>query len=135
MQIEWCNAPRRKVAVAGLALVAAPLFFLGAAVLNEVFGVGWLFAVFEPFYRTPERLRLFNIVSPIVFLGGSLAALVLNTLAVVTFRAERVDRSVIGSISADFRAENVVAAALGCFVMAVMAAYFFVENFRLLATH
>ena len=49
--------------------------------LNEL-GVSLLYAPIEAFTSGPQRQQIFNLVSPVVFLGGIAAALLINFLAI-----------------------------------------------------
>jgi hypothetical protein len=59
-----------KLAGLGFALLLAPLFFVSASLLEYGLGVGILFDPLESFLSDPQRLQVFNLISPVVFLGG-----------------------------------------------------------------
>ncbi len=70
-----------KAVVWGLLLAAPAALFLLANVLNEL-GVSLLYAPIETLTSGPQRQQIFNLVSPVVFLGGIAAALLVNFLAI-----------------------------------------------------
>jgi hypothetical protein len=68
-----------KLAGAGFALLFAPLYFVTASLLNYGLGIGFLFEPLEKaLISDPENLRVFLLVSPLVFLGGLSLALASN---------------------------------------------------------
>jgi len=67
--------------VLGLILLAPGALFLLANSLNEL-GVGLLYAPVEALISGPHRQQVVNLVSPVVFVGGLAAALLLNILAI-----------------------------------------------------
>src|SRR6266446_10597396 len=79
----------RKLAGAGFVLLAAPFYFVIAAILKYGFGVGLFFDPLAAFFAEPQRLRFLNLVlTPVLFFGGSLLALGLNLYAVLGRRGE-----------------------------------------------
>jgi hypothetical protein len=113
----------RRLAWAGLALLSAPLFFVAASLLKYELGIGSLFDPLEVFLSDPQRLRIFNLVSPVVFLGGLSLALALNAYAVLQLNVGREDGAVVGTVRLEARFWNIA-------VMAVsLLGYFFAENF------
>ena len=73
------------LAAVGFVFILAPLFFVTASVLNYGLGVGILFDPLETLLADPQRLHWFDLVSPVVFLGGLVLALALNAYAVLRF--------------------------------------------------
>jgi hypothetical protein len=59
-----------KLAGLGFALLLAPLFFVAASLLKYGFGIGFLFDPLEYFLSEPGRRYIFNLISPVAFLGG-----------------------------------------------------------------
>jgi hypothetical protein len=73
-----------RAALLGLILAAPAALFLLANLLNEL-GVGFFCAPVEALISEPHRQQLFNVMSPLVFLGGIALALLLNFLAIAQF--------------------------------------------------
>jgi len=75
---------RAKLAIIGFVLIAAPFYFVAAALLKYGLGVGFLFDPLANFFAEPSRLRVLNLaLTPVLFFGGSLLALALNVFAVL----------------------------------------------------
>ena len=112
---------RGKLAATGFVLLIAPFYFVAAAILKYGFGVGLFFDPLAAFFAEPQRLRFLNLVlTPVLFFGGSLAALGLNLYAVLSHRAEnRLKR----------RASNLVIVAISVSLLVIMATYGYLENF------
>jgi hypothetical protein len=105
--VEWRSGPPGKevgvndykLAGAGFALLLAPLYFVTASLLKYGLGIGLLF---DPLDKAlmfhPENLRIFNLVSPVVFLGGLSLALLLNACAVLRLNFGREVGAVVGTV-------------------------------------
>jgi hypothetical protein len=112
---------RRELAWTGFVLLAAPFYFVTAAILKYGLGVGLFFDPLAAFFAEPQRLRFLNLVlTPVLFFGGSLAALGLNLYAVLSHRAEN---------SSKRRVSNLVVVTISISLLVVMATYGYLENF------
>lgn len=121
--LKWAS-PKR-LAGLGFVLSLVPLYFVTAAVLKYGFGVGLLFAPLERFFfADPLRLRILNqVITPVLFFGGLMVAMVLNLHAV----SERGRR--MGDVP-QAGAWNVAAALLSGLLLVVFTAYGILENFN-----
>jgi hypothetical protein len=119
----------RRLAWAGLALLSAPLFFVAASLLMYELGIGSLFDPLEVFLSDPQRLRIFNLVSPVVFLGGLSLALALNAYAVLQLNVGREDGAVVGTVRLEARFWNIAVMAVRLLLLVTLLGYFFAENF------
>jgi hypothetical protein len=119
----------RRLAWAGLALLAAPLFFVGASLLKYELGIGFLFDPLDNFLSDPQRLRVFNLISPVVFLGGLGLALALNAYAVLRLDVGREDGAIVGTVRLEVRYWNIAVAAVSLLLLGTLVGYFFLENF------
>jgi hypothetical protein len=119
----------RRLAWAGLALLSAPLFFVAASLLKYELGIGSLFDPLEVFLSDPQRLRIFNLVSPVVFLGGLSLALALNAYAVLQLNVGREDGAVVGTVRLEARFWNIAVMAVSLMLLVTLVDYFFAENF------
>jgi hypothetical protein len=75
----------------------------------------------------PENLRIFNLVSPLVFLGGLGVALLLNAYAVL--RLGRENSSIVGTVRLEARFWNIAVMAVSLLLLVTLLGYFFAENF------
>jgi hypothetical protein len=119
----------RRLALAGLVLLLAPLFFVAASLLKYELGIGFLFDALDAFLSDPGRQYVFNLISPVVFLGGLGLALALNAYAVVRLNVGRAEGAIVGTVRLEIRFWNIVVAALSLLLLATLVGYFFVENF------
>lgn len=119
----------RRLAWAGLALVAAPLFFVAASLLKYELGIGFLFDPLEALLSDPQRLRVFNQISPLVFLGGLGLALTLNAYAILRLNVGREEGAIVGTLRLEVRFWNIAVAVLSLLLLVTLVGYFFVENF------
>lgn len=119
----------RRLAVAGLALLAAPLFFVAASLLKYELGIGVLFDPLESLLSEPGRRYVFNLISPVVFVGGLGLALVLNAYAVLRLNVGRQDGAIVGTVRLEARFWNIAVAAVSLLLLVTLVGYFFAENF------
>jgi hypothetical protein len=117
-----------KLAGAGLILLLSPLFFVAASLLKYELGIGFLFDPLEALLSDPERLRVFNLVSPVVFLGGLLLALILNAYAVLRLNVGREDGAIVSTVRLETKFWNIAVVAVGLLLLATLVGYIFVEN-------
>jgi len=128
--IERLSAKDRKMAGVGFVALSTPLFFVAASLLKYGLGVGLLF---DPLDRAlmsdPERLRVFNLVSPVVFLGGLGLALLLNVYAVLRLNLSREDGTIVSTVRVEMKLANIVVVVVSSLLLGTLVGYFFLENF------
>jgi hypothetical protein len=118
----------RRLAGIGLALLLAPLYFVSAALLKYGLGIGILFDPLEAFLSDPERLKVFNLISPVVFLGGLVLALALNVYAVLRINVGREDGALVGNVRLDIKLLNIVVVAASSLLLVILVGYVLPEN-------
>lgn len=119
-----------KLAGIGVAFLAAPLFFVAASLLKYELGIGFLFdPLGKALMSDPGRLHVFNLVSPVVFLGGLGLALVLNVYAVLGLNVSREDRTIVSVVRVEPKFWNLAVALLSVVLLGTLVGYFFLENF------
>jgi hypothetical protein len=118
----------RRLAGIGLFFLVAPALFVLASLLKYELGVGFLFRPFEVLMSEPGSRHLFNLVSPVVFLGGLVLALALNAYAVLRLDVGREDGAIVGTLRFEPRFLNVAVGAASLLLMVTLAGYLFVEN-------
>lgn len=112
---------RSRLAWIGFTLITTPFYFVAAAVLKYVFGVGLFFDPLAAFFADPARLRFLNLVlTPVLFFGGSLLALAVNLYALVSQQTE---------IGPRRRLPNLAVVLMSLSLLVVMAIYGYLENF------
>jgi hypothetical protein len=119
-----------KLAGAGFAFLFAPLYFVSASLLKYELGIGLLFdPPDKALMSDPENLRVFNLVSPLVFLGGLGVALLLNAYAVLRLNVGKEDSSIVGTVRLEARFWNIAVMAVSLMLLVTLVDYFVAENF------
>ena len=77
----------------------------------------------------PGRRYVFNLVSPVVFLGGLILALVLNACAVLRLNVGREEGVIVGTVSLEVRLWNIAVVAASLLLLVTLVGYIFAENF------
>ncbi len=112
----------------GLALLSAPLYFVAASLLKYGLGVGFLFDPLEAFLSNSGRQHVFNLVSPVVFLGGLALALALNAYAVLRLNIGRDNSAIVGTVRLEAKFWNIAVAVVSLLLLGTLVGYLFVEN-------
>jgi hypothetical protein len=123
------TAPIRTAAT-GFALVAPSVYFISASVLKYAVGIGVLFEPIEALASSPERWRMFNLISPVLFMGGSLLALLLNATQMIRLSAHTEPGSLSGTVTIHYKPWNLAAAGLGFLVLFILTGYLVAENWQ-----
>jgi hypothetical protein len=109
-------------------LSAPALFFIVASLLKSNFGVSQPFSLFESMLATPERFRLFNLISPIVFVGGLLLGVIVNLYPQLEMQFRRDQGRLVATITAEAKPLNLAIVVLGCLLLATLFGYVVLEN-------
>lgn len=116
-------------AVAG-ALAAAPaVYFVAANLLKEGLGIGAFYEPIAMATATPDAQRLFNAVTPFVFVGGLVAGWALNFYPLVRLRARRARTGIVGHLRVHLRPANLLVAMISGGTFAILMLYLVLENF------
>ena len=118
-----------RLAVVGLVLLLAPLYFVSASLLKYGLGIGFLFDPLEAFLSVAGRRNVFNVVSPIVFLGGLSLALALNIYAVARLNISWEDGTIVSTVRIKLGLWNIAVAAVSVLLLVTLVGYAFLENF------
>jgi hypothetical protein len=119
----------RRLVWAGLILLSAPLFFVSASLLKYELGIAFLFDPLEALLSEPGRRQMFNLISPVVFLGGLGLALALNAHAVLRLNVGKEDGTIVGTVRLEVRFWNILVLAASLLLLVTLVGYFFAENF------
>ena len=123
-----------RAAMWGLLLAAPAGLFLLANILNEL-GISLLYAPIDALNAGPQRQHIFNLVSPVVFLGGIGAALLLNFLAIAQLDLRWEQKRLVSTVTIEPRALNLALILAIGMMLAMFVAYAFIENFAIVSTH
>lgn len=119
----------RSLAGIGFVLLLAPLYFVSAPLLKYGLGVGLLFDPLEAFLSISQRREIFNLVSPVIFLGGLGLAMALNGYAVLRPSVVREDDAVVCTVRIRMRFWNTAVVAASSMLLFTLVGYVFLENF------
>lgn len=119
----------RKMAGLGFLLILPALLFVTAAVLKYGLGWGYLFDALGVFYSDPSRRLLFNLISPILFLGGLFLAFLLNAYPILNLDIRRKEGRVVGSFALQLRWWNLAILLVSFGLLAMLIGYALTENF------
>jgi len=119
----------RRLAVVGLVLLLAPLYFVSASLLKYGLGIGFLFDPLEAFLSVAGRRVVFNLASPFVFLGGLSLALALNIYAIARLNVSREDGTIVSTARIKLGLWNFAVVALSALLLVTLVGYVFLENF------
>lgn len=119
----------RRLAGIGFILLLAPLYFISASLLKYGLGVGLLFVPLEAFLSISERREIFNLVSPVVFLGGLSLAMALNAYAVLRPSVTKEEDAVVCTVRIRMKFWNTAVVAASSMLLFTLVGYVFLENF------
>lgn len=119
----------KKLASLGLLLVLPAFYFVSASILKYGLGIGYPFDALDIFYSNPRRLRIFNLVSPIVFLGSLCLACAFNACAILHLNIRKEKDAFISTITVKAKFWNLAVVGVSALLLATLMGYAFVENF------
>jgi len=120
-------------ALIGLVLIAPAAFFISLALSKYLVGIDYFFDVFDSFIANPthpERFQIFNTISPIVFLGGTFLALVLNILAVAGLKFKKENSNLVTTLLIRGNFWNLAVVMLSFLILATLVGYAIGENWQ-----
>ena len=122
--------PRTDAALAliGLALAAPVLYFVSASLLKFRFGVDQPYSPLDSLLADPDRFRAFNVLSPVVFVGGLSLAVLLNLYPQLQVQVRRADKRWVATLTAEAKLLNLTVVAVGCLLVAILVVYVAFEN-------
>jgi transcriptional regulator with XRE-family HTH domain len=113
----------------GLIMVFPAVYFISASILKYNFGISFLFDPLEIFFSSYEMLRIFNLISPVIFVFGLLGALLTNLLTMFSVKLWKEKRTIQSEISFSPRALNLLVSVISFSTLMIMLTYAFGENF------
>lgn len=118
-----------RLAGLGLVFVLAPLLFVSASLLKYGLGIGFMFDPLEALLSEPGRRDIFNLISPVVFLGGLFVVLALNLWAILRLSVGREDGAVVSTVRLEVKYANLAVILVSCALLVTLVGYAFLENF------
>lgn len=117
-----------KIALLSFVTIFPAFYFFTSAALNEIFNFGILFSPLLYFYETPERLQIWNIISPLLFLFGLLFGIIANLKAITNLGFKFEEGGYKLSFSINLRLWNIIILFTSAALLFFMLAYVFLEN-------
>ena len=127
MKLPALPRPSLATALAGFVLAAPSLLFASLALLRAELGIG-PFDQLERWLATPGHQALFNRLGPVVFLGGLLAALVLNAGVVERLELRGGGESLSAALTVRRRIVNLIVVALSLGLLTLLVGHAVAEN-------
>jgi hypothetical protein len=116
---------------AGIIMIFPAVYFIVASILKYNFGIYFLFDPLEIFFSSYEKLKVFNIISPAIFLFGLLGAFVINFLTMFSIKLWKEKNVLQSEVSFIPRALNLLMSALSIASLMIMLSYAVAENYIL----
>jgi hypothetical protein len=113
----------------GLVFLGPLALFIAASVLKYAVGLPSLYDGLG-FFADPQRLPWYDQISPVLFLGGPLAAIALSLGTILRLDLRRETGQVITTVTLTPRLFNLAVAIGGVALLAVLGCYLIAENFR-----
>jgi hypothetical protein len=105
------------------------LYFVSASLLKYGLGTGVLFDPLEAVLSVSGWREIFNLVSPVVFLGELGLALALNIYAVTRFDVSSQDGTIVSTVRFTPKLWNIAVATVSILLLVALVGYAFLENF------
>ena len=128
MLVPMPGITHTRLAIIGLSLTLAPLYFVAANVMKYEVGVPILSGPLEYLYADPRIFHWFNIFSPILFLGGLFLAILCNLLPIVRFNVRREADRIVSTITFKSHLLNLAVIGLSGLLLSILISYVLVEN-------
>ena len=127
VNFNWFES--RTAIVAGLLMVFPALYFISASLLKSGLGISFFFDPLEIFFSSADALKIFNFISPFVFLFGLAGAFLINLLVMFSIRMWKENGAIKSDISFKPVPANVLISFLSVSTLALLLLYAFAENF------
>ena len=117
-------------ALVGLVMLLPTLSFFGMVASKYLLGINFLFAPFERAMFDPVGRGIINFLSPIVFIGGSFSALIINLLAVAGLKFHRESDSLVSTLVIKGNLWNLSIVILSFTLISMLLGYLVAENWQ-----
>ena len=126
IQTKWLSS--RKSFLLGIIIMFPAVYFLAANVLKYNFGISFMHDSLNILYSNESVFRIFNSISPFIFLGGLLAALAVNLLPMLSINIESAKGTLKSSMALTPKLANMVIVIISLLAFTLMFGYAVVEN-------
>jgi len=125
-QLKLVLLSARRSSWIGVVLIALPCLFMFGVILKYGFRIDIsIFSALEEYMAAVDR-TVFRFVPPLILVGGPLAGLALNLLAVLHFQFDRRRREL--QVTVKLKPVNLAIIGVCLFILAMICMYVVVEN-------
>ncbi|MBV9609474.1 MAG: hypothetical protein JO187_07940 [Acidobacteria bacterium] len=117
-------------ATVGMLLIAPPLYFVAASISNQL-GFPLMFAPLATIMSRSDAARVFNVLSPVLFLGGIILALALNVAVLTRLESSVESNRSIRRLSVQLNIWNLAVVITAAGLMTILIGYVVLENFAM----
>ena len=128
MKIQTHRLNSRKSFLLGIIIMLPAVYFLVANVLKYNFGISFMHDSLNILYSNESVFRIFNSISPFIFLGGLLSALGVNLLTMLSINIESAKGTLKSSMALTPKLANMVIVIISLLAFTLMFGYAVVEN-------
>ena len=119
----------KTISIVGLILVFPAFYFALTNILKYNLNIDFLPMPWEGLQSNPKLFFLFNNLSPVIFLGGLAAALLINLFSILRIEFSKNPDHFIGKLILIPKTANLAVVCASAFIIVLMLGYAFVENF------
>lgn len=112
------------LSLSGFVLIVPTLYFVAGSLLKYNFGLSHSFTLLDRLESSPITAHRFNLISPFIFIGGTMLSIVLN----IPFRFKSDPRNIISFTYIGLSKINAVIASAAATLLSVVMLYLLFEN-------
>jgi len=113
----------------GTIMLFPAVYFIVASLLKYNFGISFLFEPLEIFFSSYELMKIFNLLSPAIFLSGLVGAFIINFLAMFSIKWWKEKNVFQSEVSFSPQTINLVVSVFSLASLMLMLGYAVAENF------
>ena len=129
LSTSWLNTNRSLLI--GLIVMMPAVYFVSANILKYGFGFSFLAEPLEVFYLNQNILKVFNFISPIIFLGGLSLAFLLNIMVLLKINVSIKNGKIHSAFSITPRTANLIIVITCMLFIGTLLVYAIGENFMI----
>jgi transcriptional regulator with XRE-family HTH domain len=126
---SWLDSNR--TVLIGIIIMMPAVYFVSANILKYGFGISFLAEPLDVFYLNTDILKIFNFISPIIFLGGLALAFLLNIMVLLSINVSMKSGRIHSAISITPKIANLIIV-ITCMLFTVTLLFYVIgENFMI----
>jgi len=115
----------------GIIVMTPAVCFVSSNILKYVFGISFFTDPLEVFYSNTDILKVFNFISPIIFLGGLSLAFLLNIMVLLKINVSIKNGKIHSAFSITPRTANLIIVITCMLFIGTLLVYAIGENFMI----